>query len=65
MNVSPDQLQFDVDALVRELREHHTASTGAERLLKAMVRTGLAECDLVVAAALCVELDQPTEDRWR
>jgi hypothetical protein len=71
VTVSPDQLAFDLEAmsrLVDQLRDRRRLHSGASRLLVAMVRAGLAERDLAVAAALCIELDNGRDEareEWR
>lgn len=62
MTVSPHQLAFDLDALTRlvdQLRARRRFDSGAERLLVALVETGLDDRALLPAAALALELDRP------
>jgi hypothetical protein len=65
MSVSQHQLQFDFDeALARladQLDERRRIPRGAERLLEALVRVGLADDALPAAAALVLALDEPRE----
>jgi len=57
--------QLDLDALLerayalRDKRRLHELGDGAARLLTAMYERGLADRDVLAAAALAVELDQP------
>ena len=57
MSVAADRLHFDLDALLRELRRDLVGDGGA-RLLRELVRRGLADRDLIPAAGLVLELDQ-------
>jgi hypothetical protein len=70
VSVSEHQLQFDLDALVGLLgrlpaRRDHSRRDGAARLLVALIRAGLAEGDLIAAAALALELDQPNNHNYQ
>jgi hypothetical protein len=64
MTVSEHQLALDLDALARlvdSVRARRHVPAGAERLLAELVRGGLAERDLISAAALVLQLDRPKE----
>jgi hypothetical protein len=56
------QLQLDLDRACRRLADdltrRHVPASGAERLLRALVRTGLDERALPAAAGLALELDR-------
>ena len=62
MKLNEHQLAFDFDDLTRlvdQLRARRRVDSGAERLLVALVETGLDEQALLSAAALALELDRP------
>lgn len=61
VSVHPEQLVLDLDALTRlveRLRETRRIDTGAERLLVALVASGLDERALTSAAALVLEMEE-------
>jgi hypothetical protein len=62
MTVHPDQLALDfaqAACLLEQLRDRRRVDAGPARLLAALVRFGLSERAVPVAAALALELDQP------
>lgn len=64
MKLNEHQLAFDFDDLTRlvdQLRARRHVDSGAERLLVALVETGLDERALLSAAAFALELDRPQE----
>jgi hypothetical protein len=61
-----EQLVFDLDAACRgllrdQLADPRRVPAGAERLMRVLVKRGLAEDALVPAAALALELDRPRD----